>query len=113
MNANKSVGITTSEALDRLRSEGTELANLMQVGNLSIDIFKPSGVDNQMPHDRDEVYMIISGKGILNCDNKRSNCKTGDIIYVPAHKLHRFENFSNDFCAWAVFTEPVNVEQTV
>lgn len=113
MITNKSIGITTNEALDRLKSKGTDLANLFKVGNLSIDIYKPNKVDKQKPHDRDEIYMIISGKGVLNCDNKQTNCKRGDILYVPAYMVHKFENFTDDFCAWAVFSETVNVEQEI
>jgi mannose-6-phosphate isomerase-like protein (cupin superfamily) len=113
MNNNKSFGISTSEALDRLKREGSDLINLLKVGNVSLDIYKPSGVDRQKPHDRDEIYMIISGKGVLNCDNKQTECKPGDVLYVPAGREHKFERFTNDFCSWAIFTNPANVERMV
>jgi mannose-6-phosphate isomerase-like protein (cupin superfamily) len=113
MSTNKSIGITTNEALDRLKNNGSDLANLLNIGNVSIDIYKPNKVDRQVPHDRDEIYMGISGKGVLNCNDKLTKCKTGDILYVPAYMSHRFEDFTGDFCAWAIFTEPVNVEQAM
>jgi mannose-6-phosphate isomerase-like protein (cupin superfamily) len=113
MNSKNSFGITTTEALDRLKNKGTDLVNLIQLGNLSLDIYKPNGVDRQKPHDRDEIYMVISGKGILNCDNNKTNYKPGDILYVPAGQEHKFEQFTNDFCAWAIFTNPANVERII
>jgi len=30
----------------------------------------------------------------------------GDVIFVEANVVHRFEDFSDDFAAWAVFWGP-------
>ena len=113
MNANKSFGISSTDALDRLRRQGSDVINLLMSDNVSVDIYKPNGVDRQKPHDRDEIYMIISGKAVLNCDNRQTSCKSGDILYVPAGREHKFENFTNDFCTWAIFTSPSMVEHLV
>jgi len=106
MKTTESFGISTLQALERLQREGTDLVNLSRNGNLSIDIYKPRGTDRQKPHDKDEVYIVISGKGTLNCNNKKTDCTPGDILYVPAGMEHRFEGFSTDFVTWAVFTGP-------
>jgi mannose-6-phosphate isomerase-like protein (cupin superfamily) len=101
-----SFGITTSEAMEKLKRDGKDLVQLSKYGNLIFDIYKPRNSDKQTPHDRDEIYMVISGKGILNCNNKRTNYNQGDIVLVPAGMEHRWEGFSNDFCAWALLTTP-------
>jgi len=110
MKTTDSFGITSTEALNRLRREGSNLSHLIKLGDISVDIYKPIGEDRQRPHDKDEIYMVISGKGTLNCDKKLTECSTGDILYVPAFREHRFENFSSDFCTWAVFANPAPVE---
>jgi mannose-6-phosphate isomerase-like protein (cupin superfamily) len=101
-----SFGIKTTEAMEKLKKEGTDLVQLSRYGNLSFDIFKPKNTDNQKPHDRDEIYMIISGKGTLNCNDKRVNYNQGDIVVVPAGTVHKWESYSGDFCAWALMTTP-------
>lgn len=113
MKAQESFWISSKEAMDKLKKQGSDLLNLSQYGNLTFDIYKPRGTDRQQPHDQDEIYMVISGTGILNCNNKRTNCSQGDILFVPAGTEHNFEGFSNDFCTWAVFSNPVGSEQMV
>ncbi len=113
MKAIDSFGISSSEAVDRLKREGTELVHLSRYGNLSFDIYRPHGTDRQKPHDKDEIYIVISGYGTLNCNNKRTECRQGDILFVPAGMEHWFEKFSKDFCTWAVFSNPVQSEQMV
>jgi mannose-6-phosphate isomerase-like protein (cupin superfamily) len=113
MKTPESFWISSKEAVSRLKREGTDLINLSKYGNLTFDIYKPRGSDKQTPHDKDEIYIVISGKGILNADSKRTNCYPGDILFVPAGMEHNFEGFSNDFCTWAVFSSPVRTEQMV
>jgi len=113
MKTNESFGISSKEAMDKLKRDGSDLLRLSQYGNLTFDIYKPREVDKQQPHDKDEIYMVISGKGILNADNKKTNCGQGDILFVPAGTEHRFENYSTDFCAWAIFCNPSGTRQNV
>jgi len=104
MKNNEEWGISTRDAIQKLTNSGTEMLNLSNLGNLSLDIYKPKGADKQKPHDRDEVYVVISGNGILNTNGKRTDCKQGDLFFVPAGMEHRFEGFSNDFSTWVIFT---------
>ena len=39
-----------------------------------------------------EVYYILDGKGIIHVDNKRSEIKTGQAIYVPPKSIQSIEN---------------------
>jgi len=110
MKTNESFSISYEEAKGKLKMNDSDLIKLSQYGNLTFDIYKPKGVDKQLLHDKDEIYMVISGKGTLNCDQKRTNCNQGDIVFVPAGTEHHFENFSSDFCAWAVFSNPTGAK---
>ncbi len=66
-------------------------------------LYAPKGSDDQKPHDRDELYVIVSGHGVFEHGGRRSPFKTGDLLYVAAHTPHRFAEFSKDFCTWVVF----------
>lgn len=73
---------------------------------MSVEIYKPAGIDPQTPHLQDELYVVISGTGeFLNAGN-RLPFQPGDMLFVPAGIEHRFENFSEDFATWVVFYGP-------
>ena len=72
-------------------------------GSMTVELYVPIGTDPQQPHDRDEVYFVISGSGEFVLAGKRSRFAGGDALFVPAGAVHRFENFTGDFATWVVF----------
>ncbi|MEZ5344538.1 MAG: cupin domain-containing protein [Pyrinomonadaceae bacterium] len=70
---------------------------------VSLIFFAPRGKDYQTSHEEDEFYFLVKGSGELKIGEKRISCTAGDALYVPAGVSHRFENFTDDFAAWAVF----------
>lgn len=65
--------------------------------------FAPRNRDYQTFHEEDEFYFIVRGRGELLIGDERHPCEAGDALFVPAGIQHRFENFSDDLAAWAVF----------
>lgn len=94
-----------AELLDRQES-GQRFIELFRKGDASIELYAPKDLDLQTPHLQDEVYVIISGTGIFNLEGERCPFKPNDLIYVPAGKEHRFENFTKDFQTWVLFFGP-------
>jgi mannose-6-phosphate isomerase-like protein (cupin superfamily) len=79
---------------------------LFEHGSLEIEIYAPRGRDPQQPHSRDELYVIISGTGYFLNGDERHPFKPGDLLFVPAGAIHRFEDFSDDFATWVMFYGP-------
>ncbi len=52
--------------------------------------------DQQTPHDEDEVYYVIRGRGTLQVANEDMPVAPGSIIYVKAHVDHRFHHITED-----------------
>jgi mannose-6-phosphate isomerase-like protein (cupin superfamily) len=75
-------------------------------GTLEAGIYAPRGVDDQTPHSRDEVYVVVKGSGLFVCDNVRKLFTPGELLFVPAGATHRFEGFSDDLCVWVIFYGP-------
>lgn len=65
--------------------------------------FAPRGTDYQTFHDEDEFYFIARGSATLVIDDDRHSCSAGDVFFVEAKVLHRFEDISDDFATWAIF----------
>lgn len=102
--------ITPDEALHKLRQAKEEFITVFEHGTLSVEIYKPNQVDRQQPHDRDEVYVVVSGTGQFFNDGITTNFGPGDFLFVKAGKEHRFENFTDDFSTWVIFYGPVGGE---
>lgn len=98
--------LTIGNALEALQGEDAPYRELFSHGTLSIEIYRPEGVDLQQPHDRDEVYVVASGSGYFVNGNKREAFEAGEVLFVPAGVEHRFEDFSEDFSTWVIFYGP-------
>jgi len=98
------------ESLSALTKSRNLFSELFKDENITIEIYKPDQEDLQAPHDRDELYMIISGSGDFRMNDETSQFKAGDLLLVPQGAVHRFENFSKDFATWVIFYGPTKVE---
>ncbi len=92
-----------AEALEKLKESGTIFTALFRHGALEAGIYKPERVDSQGPHERDEFYVVISGKGDFYCDGVIVPFEAGSFLFVPAGAEHRFMNFAEDFATWVFF----------
>ena len=86
--------------------DGERFVEAFAHGSLVVELYAPVGVDPQTPHDRDEVYFVVSGSGEFVIAGERSHFQKGDALFVAAGVEHRFENFSTDFTTWVVFYGP-------
>lgn len=99
--------VSALAALDQSRK--TEMG-VFKHGSLEVDIFQPCGIDTQSPHRRDEVCVVIAGRGHFVCGDTRQAFGPGELLFVPAGTPHHFEDFSRDFSAWIVFYGPTGGE---
>lgn len=49
--------------------------------------------DKQEPHDRDEVYVVLEGEGVLTVEGKELQLGPGDAAFVAAGDDHRFSRY--------------------
>ena len=91
--------------------DGKLYAELFQHGTLNVEIYAPKGVDLQQPHTRDELYIVISGRGWFFCEGRRFEFSPGDALFAAAGEVHRFEDFTDDLLVWVVFYGPEGGER--
>lgn len=98
---------TVPEALAKLPGpKGERWAVVFEHGTLEIEIYAPRGSDPQGPHTRDEVYVVVSGSGEFVQGETRERFEPGDLLFVPAGVVHRFEKFTDDLTVWVMFYGP-------
>lgn len=95
--------IPLKNALTSLKSSDREFIELFSHGSLVVEIYQPHLVDRQTPHNRDEIYVVISGYGEFVLEQERTTFSPGDVLFVPAQKEHRFEHFTENFATWVFF----------
>lgn len=99
--------VTEAEVLlPEQTQEQLRYATLFAQASLRFVLYAPQEVDNQTPHEQDEVYVIVSGEGKFTCGMETRSFAPGDIIFVAANTPHRFLEFTDDFKTWAIFYGP-------
>jgi len=49
--------------------------------------------DHQQPHEDDEIYVVLEGRGVLNVEGKAIPVVQGQAIFVPAGAEHQFTGY--------------------
>lgn len=99
--------LTPADALQKLGTrEGNEFLVLFHHGSMAVEIYRPNKIDRQIPHSRDELYVVISGSGYFVNGATRQPFQPGEVLFVPAGVVHRFEEFTDDFATWVFFYGP-------
>ncbi|MGZ8794054.1 MAG: cupin domain-containing protein [Gaiellaceae bacterium] len=61
--------------------------------------------DRQQPHEDDEVYVVLEGRGALEIGGETVELKEGQAVFVPAHAEHRFVGYEN-LSVLVIFAQP-------
>jgi mannose-6-phosphate isomerase-like protein (cupin superfamily) len=85
---------------------GIWFADALRHGSMSVELYAPRERDYQRPHGQDELYVVVTGRGVFEREGDRVDYKPGDVIFVPAGAEHRFVDFTADFAAWVIFWGP-------
>ena len=107
--------ITLAQAVTALAESAPgskPFAQLITRGTLRVGLYAPRGADPQQPHDQDEVYVVMSGRGTFRNGPVSHPFQPGDVLFVPAGVRHVFEDFSDDLYVWVVFFGPPGGEVT-
>jgi len=49
--------------------------------------------DHQQPHEDDEVYVVLEGRGTLEVEDRQVELTEGHAVFVPAGAEHRFVGY--------------------
>ena len=55
----------------------------------------------------------MHGRGAFTFGGERVKFGPGDVLFVPAGVVHRFEDFSDDFVVWVLFYGPEGGEASL
>jgi mannose-6-phosphate isomerase-like protein (cupin superfamily) len=95
---------------DRAR-RGSPYLEFLRVPSMSAGLYvlPAGGTDSQVPHQQDEMYYIIRGKGRMSAGTEDREVGGGALIFVAAEVEHRFYAIEEDF-EIVVFFAPAESE---
>jgi mannose-6-phosphate isomerase-like protein (cupin superfamily) len=95
--------------VNKLRQESRSAwLEFLTVPSLSMGVYHiPAGTDDREthnPHDRDEIYVGISGKGRLTADGEKFDVEPNAIVFVKAGVEHYFHDVTDDLTVLVFFS---------
>jgi mannose-6-phosphate isomerase-like protein (cupin superfamily) len=78
-------------------------SDLLSVG---LAIWKSGSTDRQKPHEEDEVYYVISGRGMIRVAGEDRVVKPGSLVFVAAGVEHRFHDVVEDLRVLVFWAPP-------
>ena len=93
------------ELLKAHKESGKLYHEFLRVPDMSAGLYiLPAGSkDPQNPHNEDEMYYVISGKGKFYYDGEDVDVQAGSTLYVPKQVEHRFHNIEEDLVIIVIF----------
>ena len=95
------VSVAEGDALPQ--PAGRLSSQALNTAGLEARWYRPPNPDPQTPHDRDEVYVVVAGRGEFVRENSRVTFSPGDLLFAAKGEAHRFENHSADTAVWVIF----------
>ena len=84
---------------------GSDWTEHLRVADLSVGSYSipRGGADDQEPHTEDEIYVVTSGRAVLEAGRDRVAVGPGSVVYVAAGEPHRFTDITEDLATVVVF----------
>lgn len=74
--------------------------------SVGLSVWPAGSVDRQQPHDEDEVYYVISGRGSIQVAGVDREVRSGSLVFVAAHDDHRFHDIEEDLRVLVFWAPP-------
>ncbi len=101
--------------VDRRRKEADRgFEEFLRVPDLSAGLYVlgQNAKDRQQPHTEDEIYYIVSGKGVLQVDDHDEPVSAGSVVYVAAKVPHHFHSIEEELKILVVFAPAFGTRTT-
>ena len=97
-----------SDLIEQHKQSSKLYHEFLSIPSMSLGLYAlpAGGSDPQKPHNEDEVYYVLSGRGSIRVGSEDREVQAGSIVFVAAHVEHRFHSIKEDLNL-LVFFAPV------
>jgi mannose-6-phosphate isomerase-like protein (cupin superfamily) len=96
----------------RQAESGQPYLQFINEGTMSLGLYvlAAGSLDPQSPHEEDEIYYVVSGRGAIDVAGERRPVRAGSIVFVAKEVEHRFVDIEEDL-SLLVFFAPEHRQQ--
>lgn len=97
-----------NELIQQRQDAGKLYYEFLRVSTMSMGIYTlaAGGKDPQQPHNEDEVYYIVSGRGQIHVAGEDRPVQPGSTVFVAAHDEHYFHSIEEELNILVFFAPP-------
>ena len=106
MLASQSMEAFEVEELRQARAAGGRpFHEFIRTHDLSVGLYvlPAGGTDQQQPHTEDEVYYVVSGRGMIFVGGEERAVQAGSVVFVGADVEHRFHDVQEALTLLVIF----------
>ncbi len=102
-----------SDQAARRKASAADYLELFRERSMSAGVYllPKDAFDPQQPHNEDEMYYIVSGRGRFKCGDEDVEIQAGEAIFVAKGVEHRFHDIVEDMTIVVVFAPPESPKQ--
>jgi mannose-6-phosphate isomerase-like protein (cupin superfamily) len=84
---------------------GQPYLQFMNEGTMSLGLYvlAAGSADTQSPHEEDEIYYVVSGRGSVVVAGEQRPVRAGSIVFVAKEVEHRFVDIEEDLSLLVFF----------
>ena len=94
-----------TELLAQRAASGKPYLEFLRAESMSAGLYvlPAGGVDPQLPHAEDEIYVVMSGSAQFTAGNETRPVNPGQTVFVPAGVPHQFHDIETELHLLVVF----------
>ncbi|WP_159898880.1 cupin domain-containing protein [Salinirussus salinus] len=97
--------VSTAELADRLEQDGTSYVEVLSEESMRVELARYPNPEPKTPHREDELYVVLSGSGMVHVGTETYGVEEGDVVYVEQGLEHDFFDIDEEITALVVFTD--------
>jgi mannose-6-phosphate isomerase-like protein (cupin superfamily) len=95
--------VSTTEVADRLKQEDKSYAEVLSEESMRVELARYPNPEPKTPHKEDELYVILSGSGMVHVGTETYEVDDGDVVHVEQGVEHDFFDIEDEITALVVF----------
>lgn len=96
--------VSTAELVTQLEDGDQDYLEVLSTDSMRVELAHYPNPAPKTPHKEDELYVIISGSGMVNVGDETYAVDEGDVVYVEQGLEHDFFDIEEEITALVVFT---------
>jgi mannose-6-phosphate isomerase-like protein (cupin superfamily) len=96
--------VSTTELASRLEQGEKSYVEVLSEESMRVELARYPNPEPKTPHREDELYVILSGSGMVHVGTETYDVGEGDVVYVEQGVEHDFFDIEDEITALIVFT---------